>query len=231
MHISLNNVGKRFNREWIFRHCSFEFAAGKTYAITGSNGSGKSTLLQVISGSLTHNEGKIECTDAGYWILDSKADQSGFQHQASSIKHPASSTQYPVSEAEIYQRIAIAAPYLELVEEMSAKEMLDFHAGFKQLVLPIAEILQIVGLEKATHKQIRYYSSGMKQRLKLAQAFFSNTPVLLLDEPTTNLDADGIALYHKLIDNYTAGRLVIVSSNDTQEYDFCGEVIKIGDYK
>jgi ABC-type multidrug transport system ATPase subunit len=207
MHISLNNVGKRFNREWIFRHCSYEFAAGKTYAITGSNGSGKSTLLQVISGSLTHNEGKIECRDTE------------------------SSTQHPVSEAEIYQRIAIAAPYLELVEEMSAKEMLDFHAGFKQLILPIAEILQIVGLEKATHKQIRYYSSGMKQRLKLAQAFFSNTPVLLLDEPTTNLDADGIALYHKLIDNYTAGRLVIVSSNDTQEYDFCGEVIKIGDYK
>lgn len=207
MHISLNNVGKRFNREWIFRHCSYEFAAGKTYAITGSNGSGKSTLLQVISGSLTHNEGKIACRDTG-----------------SSIEHP-------VSEAEIYQRIAIAAPYLELVEEMSAKEMLDFHAGFKQLILPIAEILQIVGLEKATHKQIRYYSSGMKQRLKLAQAFFSNTPVLLLDEPTTNLDADGIALYHTLIDNYTAGRLVIVSSNDTQEYDFCGKVIKIGDYK
>jgi ABC-type multidrug transport system ATPase subunit len=71
----------------------------------------------------------------------------------------------------------------------------------------------------------------MKQRLKLAQAFFSNTPVLLLDEPTTNLDADGIALYHKLIENYTDGKLVIVSSNDTQEYDFCGEVIRIGDYK
>ena len=224
MYISLNNVGKRFNREWIFRHCNYEFAAGKTYAITGSNGSGKSTLLQVISGSLTHNEGTIQCTDAGYLIPDSKAYQYG-------IPQPVSSTLYPVSEAEIYQRIAIAAPYLELVEEMSAKEMLDFHAGFKQLVLPITEILQIVGLEKAIHKQIRYYSSGMKQRLKLAQAFFSNTPVLLLDEPTTNLDADGIALYHKLIDNYTAGKLVIVSSNDTQEYDFCGEVIRIGDYK
>lgn len=233
MHISLNNVGKRFNREWIFRHCNYEFAAGKTYAITGSNGSGKSTLLQVISGSLTHNEGTIKCTDsaAGYLMLENKADQSSIKHPASSIKYPVSSTQHPVSEAEIYQRIAIAAPYLELVEEMSAKEMLDFHAGFKQLVLPITEILQIVGLEKAIHKQIRYYSSGMKQRLKLAQAFFSNTPVLLLDEPTTNLDADGIALYHKLIDNYTAGKLVIVSSNDTQEYDFCGEVIRIGDYK
>ena len=224
MHITLNNVGKRFNREWIFRHCSYEFAAGKTYAITGSNGSGKSTLLQVISGSLTHNEGKIACTDSGYLMLDNQSDQSSIQHPASSIK-------YSVSEAEIYQRIAIAAPYLELVEELSAKEMLHFHSGFKQLVLPIAEILQIVGLEKATHKQIRYYSSGMKQRLKLAQAFFSNTPVLLLDEPTTNLDADGTALYHELIKNYTSGKLVIVSSNDKQEYEFCSEVIRIADYK
>ncbi len=88
-----------------------------------------------------------------------------------------------------------------------------------------------VGLQNATNKQIRYYSSGMKQRLKLAQAFFSNTPILLLDEPTTNLDADGIALYHQLIKNYTADKLVIVSSNDKQEYEFCEEVIGIGEYK
>lgn len=230
MHITLNNVGKRFNREWIFRHCSYEFTAGKSYAITGSNGSGKSTLLQVISGSLTHNEGSIACRDTGYLILDKKAGSNNTRHQTSGIQHPASSIQ-PVPDTLMYQFISIAAPYLELVEEMSAKEMLEFHSGFKQLVLPIAEILQIVGLEKATHKQIRYYSSGMKQRLKLAQAFFSNTPVLLLDEPTTNLDTDGTALYHELIRNYTANKLVIVSSNDKQEYEFCGEVIRIADYK
>ena len=202
--VRLNNVGKRFNREWIFRHCSYKFVSGKSYAITGSNGSGKSTLLQVIAGSLTHNEGTIEVT--------------AVQPQT-------------INNEQLYQHISIAAPYLELVEEMSAREMLEFHAQFKPLVLPITEALQIVGLEKATDKQIRYYSSGMKQRLKLAQAFFSNTPVLLLDEPTTNLDADGIALYHHLIDNYTSSKLVIVSSNDTQEYDFCKEVIKIGEYK
>lgn len=203
MQITLNNVGKRFNREWIFRHCSYEFVSGKSYAITGSNGSGKSTLLQVIAGSLTHNEGTIEFKNG----------------------------QQSTANEQLYSYISIAAPYLELVEEMSAREMLEFHAQFKPLVLPIAQALQIVGLEKATDKQIRYYSSGMKQRLKLAQAFFSNTPILLLDEPTTNLDADGIALYHQLIDNYTSGKLIIVSSNDTQEYDFCGEVIKIGEYK
>jgi len=111
--------------------------------------------------------------------------------------------------------------------------MLDFHARFKPLIntVSIEEILKTVGLQTAVNKQIRYYSSGMKQRLKLAQAFFSNTPILLLDEPTTNLDADGTALYHHLISNYTKGKLVIISSNDKQEYEFCEEVIRIGDYK
>ena len=202
--VRLSNIGKRFNREWIFRHFNYEFVTGKTYAITGSNGSGKSTLLQVIAGSLTHNEGTVEITNNEQGIINNE---------------------------QLYRYIAIAAPYLELVEEMTAKEMLGFHTQFKPLVLPIAEILQLVGLEKATGKQIRYYSSGMKQRLKLAQAFFSNTPILLLDEPTTNLDLDGIALYHQLINNYTGNKLVIVSSNDKQEYDFCEEVIEIGEYK
>ena len=71
----------------------------------------------------------------------------------------------------------------------------------------------------------------MKQRLKLAQAFFSNTSVLLLDEPTTNLDEEGIAIYKKLWSDHTANRLIIISSNDKAEYDQCNEVIKIGDYK
>ena len=130
-----------------------------------------------------------------------------------------------------YQHIAIAAPYLELIEEMTANELLHFHASFKPLSVSKKEALQIVGLEKAADKQIRYYSSGMKQRLKMAQAFFSNTPVLLLDEPTTNLDAEGIALYQQLISHYTAEKLVIISSNDTQEYSFCDEVLSITQYK
>lgn len=205
MHITLTNTGKRFNREWIFRNCSYQFHSGKSYAITGPNGSGKSTLLQVIAGATLHNEGSIEFNNG--------------QRTTSNEQH--------------YTNIAIAAPYLELIEEMTAKEMLEFHSKFKPLIqsLSIAAMLKTVGLENAINKQIRYFSSGMKQRLKLAQAFFSNTPVLLLDEPTTNLDADGIALYHTLISNYTKDKLVIVSSNVKQEYDFCEEVIEIGNYK
>jgi len=199
MQISLNNTGKRYNREWIFRHCTYSFLPGKKYAITGPNGSGKSTLLQVVAGAVQHNEGTIDY-------------QTG-------------------STDGIHRSLAIAAPYLELIEEMTATEVLEFHTQFKPLVSAIPEILLSVGLEKAANKQLRYFSSGMKQRLKLAQAFFSDTPVLLLDEPTTNLDADGINLYHKLVDELAANKLVLVSSNDPQEYGFCDEVISISDYK
>jgi ABC-type multidrug transport system ATPase subunit len=209
MQITLTNTGKRYNREWIFRHCSYTFTSGKNYAITGPNGSGKSTLLQVIAGATLHNEGTVEYK---------KTTDNG-QQEMEGIHH--------------YQSISIAAPYLELIEEMTAKEMLDFHSKFKPLIqsLPVEEILKIVGLENAVNKQLRYFSSGMKQRLKLAQAFFSHTPVLLLDEPTTNLDADGITLYQSLISNYTKDKLVIVSSNVKEEYGFCEEAIEINTYK
>jgi ABC-type multidrug transport system ATPase subunit len=226
MQITLTNTGKRYNREWIFRHCDYEFLPGKTYAITGPNGSGKSTLLQVIAGAVLHSEGEIKYKDPGYSILDKTGPAKDY-----GISNPASSIQHQVSSIEIYKQLSFAAPYLDLIEEMTALELLGFHAKFKPLVKSIPEILDEVSLQKAAHKQIRYFSSGMKQRLKLAQAIFSNAPVLLLDEPLTNLDEDGIALYLRLIDNYTKEKLVIVSSNDKQEYIFCEEVISITTYK
>ena len=206
MNISLQNTGKRFNREWIFRNFNYEFLQGKSYAITGSNGSGKSTLLQIIAGAALHSEGEIK-----------------YEQQASN------KTQLATENS--YKQISIAAPYLDLIEEMTGNEFLDFHTSFKMLTKPFSEILMEVGLQKAGDKQIRYYSSGMKQRLKLAQAFFSNTSALLLDEPTTNLDEDGIAIYKKLWQENALNRLVIVSSNDKTEYEQCSNVIKIGDYK
>jgi ABC-type multidrug transport system ATPase subunit len=207
LNISLQNTGKRFNREWIFRKFNYQFLQGKSYAITGSNGSGKSTLLQIIAGATLHSEGEIK-----------------YEQQTQNEKRE-------TRNELAYQQISIAAPYLELIEEMTATEFLTFHSSFKTLTKSFIEILSAVGLEKAADKQIRYYSSGMKQRLKLAQAFFSNTTVLLLDEPTTNLDEDGIAIYKKLWKENTNNRLVIVSSNDKVEYEKCGEVISIGEYK
>lgn len=209
MHITVSNLGKRYNREWIFRHFSYEFTPGKSYAITGPNGSGKSTLLQVIAGAVLLSEGSME------------------------IKNAAVETNYKkvIPNENIYQQLSFAAPYLELIEEMTSVELLNFHSTFKPLTKSVDFILAEVSLQTAANKQIRYFSSGMKQRLKLAQAFFSNTNILLLDEPTTNLDADGISLYHKLIKNYAQHKLIMVSSNDKQEYDFCEEVIEIGRYK
>ena len=201
MKISLQNVGKRFNRDWIFRSCSLQLLHNHSYAITGPNGSGKSTLLQVIAGATLHSEGDIQ-----YSLGDQKI-------------------------SEPYQYIAIAAPYLELVEELTATELLQFHASFKSFSVPIPAILAAVQLEKAADKQLRYFSSGMKQRLKLAQAFYSDVPVLLLDEPTTNLDADGIALYRSLMMEQLGKKLIIISSNVEAEYDFCEQVISVENYK
>lgn len=202
MKISLQNLGKRFNREWIFRHFNYEFQGTGAYAITGSNGSGKSTLLQIIAGALTHSEGTVLYTD-----------QSN-----TSLKNP-------------YQHIALAAPYVELIEEMTATEFLQFHSNFKPLTHNIDEVLAAVQLHQAAQKQIRYFSSGMKQRLKLAQAIFSKSDILLLDEPTTNLDRDGVGMYLQLLSNYRAGRLLIISSNVPEEYSMCEATIAMQDFK
>lgn len=205
MTISLSDAGKRFNRDWIYRHFTYQFTAGNSYAITGPNGSGKSTLLQALSGSMMINEGQIS------WTLQNKK----------------------TDPEEVYNHISICAPYLELIEEMTLGEFLDFHQGFKPFLpgLDAKDIIARTGLEKAVHKQIRYYSSGMKQRVKLAQCILSDVQVVLLDEPCTNLDAAGISLYLSLIADYSKDRLIVVSSNDETEYQFCREVININDYK
>jgi ABC-type multidrug transport system ATPase subunit len=205
MTISLSDAGKRYNRDWIFRHLTYQFEAGKSYAITGPNGSGKSTLLQVLSGNTMVNEGKID------WQLDGKV----------------------LADEKVYNHVSICAPYLELIEEMTLHEFLQFHKSFKPLLpgVSITDIIGVIGLEKAVNKQIRYFSSGMKQRVKLAQCIFSNTSLVLLDEPCTNLDAAGIELYHRLITAYCQNRMVLVSSNDEVEFNFCQAIINISDYK
>jgi len=202
MKITLIDAGKRFNRDWIFRHLHYHFSPAHSYAIIGPNGSGKSTLLQAIAGAIAISEGNIH-------------------YEGSAAIHPDLA----------YKHLSLCAPYLEVVEEMTVTEFLQFHGSFKPLILPVPAIVEKVGLAAAAHKQIRYYSSGMKQRVRLAQALFSDTAALLLDEPCTNLDADGIALYRRLIAEHTAERLVVVSSNDVDEYDFCEEKINIRDYK
>ena len=220
MKITLTDAGKRFNRDWIFRRLSYEFNTGHSYAITGPNGSGKSTLLQVIAGAIATSEGKVEysLTDDRWPMADSKE---------------LSTVNCQLSTEKIYRYLSFSAPYLELIEEMTLVEFLRFHQVFKPFFPSLSpdRVIDLIELRDSAHKQIRYYSSGMKQRVKLAQAIFSFTPLLLLDEPCTNLDAPGIGLYHQLISEYAEGRLIIVSSNDEQEYDFCEKRIDMMQYK
>ncbi len=204
MKITLIDAGKRYNHDWIFRHLNYEFSSSHSYAIVGPNGSGKSTLLQSIAGAIAISEGTI-------------------RYEASAGVEP----------DQFYRYLALCAPYLELVEEMTVTEFLQFHCGFKPFLpgITIGGVIQKMGLEAAAHKQMRYYSSGMKQRVRLAQALFTDAPIVLLDEPCTNLDGDGIALYRQLITEYMPGRLLVVSSNDLQEYDFCEKRIDILEWK
>ncbi len=210
MRITLTDAGKRFNRDWIFRHLHYEFIGARSYAITGPNGSGKSTLLQAIAGALTISEGA-----ARYETAPATAIQGAITPLLNAIP-----------PEQVFRYISIAAPYLELIEEMTLSEFMQFHQAFKPFLpaLDAETIISLFGLESAAGKQIRYFSSGMKQRVKLAQAIFSDTPAVLLDEPCTNLDAEGVALYRRLIKEYGADRLLIVSSNDVQEYEFLREV-------
>ena len=206
MQIHLTAAAKRFNKEWIFSNLDFSFTTGQHYALIGNNGSGKSTLLQIIAGYIGLTKGQISWVDA-----DGKA----------------------IDSTKIYQHISIASPYLELVEELTALEQIAFHQQFKSIhsgLKPI-EILEKIGLHKAAEKQIRNFSSGMKQRLKLALAIFDQSPILLLDEPCSNLDQEGIQTYHHLMQTYAMHKLVIVASNDKQEYHFCDQQLSLSDFK
>mgnify|MGYP001079560133 CR=1 FL=1 len=200
MQIDLKNISKRFNQELIFKNLSYSFETGKKYAITGPNGSGKSTLLQVISGYTRPSEGEL-------------------LYGAGAIE---------VEEA--YKNLSIAAPYLELVEEFTLNEAIDFHFKFKAPLLSKAEFLDVSYLNNAKDKQVSKFSSGMKQRLKLALAFYSDCPILLLDEPTTNLDKQGAKWYQDQIEKVN-DKTIIIASNQPNEYTFCSEVIDITAFK
>jgi len=205
MQIKLADIGRRFNREWIFRNINYTFEQGKAYAILGHNGSGKSTLLQIIAGSLTPSEGTISFHNGGAEL----------------------------EIEEVFKELSIAAPYLELIEEFSLKELIDFHFSFKHYKegLNAKAVIDILGFQQSKNKLIKYFSSGMKQRTKLALAFCSDTPILLLDEPTANFDNQGIEWYKGFIKDFCTNRLVIVCSNQEHEYDFCPSRLNITDYK
>lgn len=212
MKIELNNIAKRYRYEWVLRGVNLDLEVGNlpagrqgNYAITGPNGSGKSTLLKILSGHLTPSKGKIN-----------------FYNNAKTL---------PIEQ--VYQHLSYAAPYIDLIEEFTLNEALHFHHNFKPFInnQTPKDIINLLGFKKAQDKAIRYFSSGMKQRLKLALAICSDTKLLLLDEPTTTLDRQGVEWYQDLIRQFADNRLVIVASNVEEDFFFCEERVSILDFK
>lgn len=204
MEIILENIGKRYNQEWIFRGIDFSFSSGTQYAILGSNGSGKSTLLQVIAGNYLPSEGAIS------YILDKQK----------------------VASEKAFELVSIAAPYLDLIDEFSFEENLAFANRFKSFLYPVKEMIELSGLSKAGNKELKYFSSGMKQRARLTLAILCASPILLLDEPTMNLDKKAIEWYRELLTGHMQNKIIFVCSNQqTWEYDFCKDQILVENYK
>jgi ABC-type multidrug transport system ATPase subunit len=201
--VEVLHAAKRFHNEWIFKNLNLQLLQGDSLAIMGANGSGKSTLLKCISGSLPLTQGSISYRKNTETI----APEDWFRH------------------------ISFASPYLELPEEFTLEECVSFHFKFKKPALGLGDLGEILGLAAHKTKRISQFSSGMKQRIKLGLALFSDVPLVLLDEPTSNLDAQGIAWYQDMMQSYSSHRILIVCSNEAREVEFCKQKITLEDFK
>jgi ABC-type multidrug transport system ATPase subunit len=198
MLIDAHKLGMRFGRHWLFRNLSFNVHQGDRLAILGPNGSGKSTLIRIIANYLSPTEG--------------------------SINYPATGEN---SDDLFYTQYSLAAPYLELFEDLSLEESVNWHFGLKKPLISVEDFITRGIFTKHRDKAVSQFSSGMKQRLKLLLAFYSDTPLLLLDEPTTNLDQQGKELFQELIKETKEDRAIILASNDPEEHYFCKKKIEI----
>ncbi len=207
-----DDVGKKYRREWVFRHVDLtltsETSAGSmanSYTFVGPNGSGKSTLLQLLSGAMPQTEGTLTYT---------RNDKT-------------------IEAEDLFRHVSLAAPYLELIEELTLAEMLAFHVQFKPFRdnLNFKEAADRMRLGHAMDKELKFFSSGMKQRVKLGLAFFSDVPLVILDEPTSNLDRQGAAWYHEQVHTLRPDQLLLIGSNDPAEYDFCPNVLDVMQWK
>jgi len=200
--ITFENAGKKFNDRYVLRDLNFSVNPSDRLAILGSNGSGKSTLLQMIAGYIQPSTGKIS-----------------FYNDDALL--PAEN---------VFAHISIASPYLELIEDYTLAEMVQFHFGLKKIIngLNHKDVIENSGLSSEINKPIRNFSSGMKQRLKLTLAFMSDTSLLLLDEPLTNLDEAGEKWYAKMLSDFSGSRTVVVCSNmNEKEYGFCDKHVML----
>ncbi len=190
--ITAENIGKKYHSNWCFRQIDVKIASNEVLVIKGKNGSGKSTLLKILANILSPNEGNI----------------SHFVE-----------TKIPINQ--VFEHISYCAPYVELIEEFRAKEMIDFHFKFKTFEDINQENLfwEKWNLKGQANKFLTEYSSGMKQRLKLGLALASNSNFIFLDEPCSHLDKESVELYKTHILSLK-NKIIVIASNEPKEYEF-----------
>ena len=204
--IHINDLGKKFINEWIFKGVTLTISSGEKLVILGSNGSGKSTLLQSISSFLIPTKGEV------VWKNENQI----------------------IEDDSIYRHLSMASPYMELIEDFTLTETINHQKQFKPFVKNFSteEIIKYMQLEHTSEKYIKNYSSGMKQRVKLGLAILADCPVLLLDEPCSNLDANAITWYQNMIKDFAQHKTILVCSNTVkEEYAFCTNKINIESFK
>ncbi len=202
--LRVHGLSKEFNRRSVFREISFELSAPASLAITGPNGSGKSTLVKILAGVLTATRGSIE------YSRDGKA----------------------AALNTVRDDIGLVSPYLQMYDEFTAWENLTILSRIRANSRDVGEeakrLLTDFGLWHRRDDLVRTYSSGMKQRLKYAFALAHRPQLLLLDEPTSNLDAEGIAIVRSVVEEQKKAAILIVATNVETEAEWCVGRIRLG---
>lgn len=201
MRLNIEGISKSYPGRKIFADISARVESGKRLVITGPNGSGKSTLIRIICRLIRPTKGKIEL---------SLGDKT-------------------VKDIEIRNFIGLVSPDLVLYDELGAIENLSFFshvAGFSLTRVEIIAKLDSIGLSGRGDDLVGSYSSGMKQRLKYCLALSRNTDVLILDEPTANLDDAGKALVDSIIKSHNG--IVVIATNEKNEWDYGDQILRLG---
>jgi len=202
--LRVSQLCKYFSSTLLFRDISFELGPGEVLGITGWNGSGKSTLLRIIAGLVRPSAGQVEMS---------------YKEQ-------------PISKESRRRFLGMVAPALALYDELTALENMEFFCRVRGVSYNRRNCLQImerVGLAEEAHKMCRNYSSGMKQRLKLAQALLHEPLLLLLDEPGCNLDSKGMRIVEEITEEQRRFGMTVIASNEKREVDYADRVINLSE--
>ncbi len=203
LRLKIEKLTKQFGARKVFTDITFELTGGESIALVGPNGSGKTTLIMTVLGLLPPTRGKTE-----YFEDDKKLDFEQYR-----------------------KKVALVAPYLNLYDNLTARENLRFLSvvnGYKIGNNDIDRALETVGLAGRGDDFAGAYSSGMKQRLKYALAIVRDPEILFVDEPTSNLDEAGKKIVFDLIKNYRNDAILIIATNETEEYTLAEKRCQLG---